>query len=381
MKPRVRFTVRLLSILVLAGTMVPGADAVLAQSPSTAPSLGPSPTPSPAASSLPYPRVPPASDVPHGHRLTPSGKPDASITRHGIRLELWRSSATVAPGEWVRFAVRTTNLGRDSAWQMSGECVTSGTAMTADLRAVTPAGQTWTGNAAAYKERITRDSTTAWIPAWRDLEELWATANAWAECTTMPGPLRLRPGESRVEHFAWYAGDRLSPDRSDLWTPPYPGTATVSVEWPFLARGDRPLIKDLRHVRRDPLRLEVPLTITGDDPGIPSLDQLVDIALSDPAWRAWVEADPTREGWSPYYVDSILWGGPDYPDGFPDDSGHANGILELELEQVLPIQSTPIDGMILLDPWSGEVLDVRVPDRALYDPAMTSPSPASSPAT
>lgn len=361
--------VRFLAILILT---VAVAGPTVAQSPSPAPSQ----SPNPPASPFPYPTVPPASDVPHGPKLVPTGKPDATITRHGIRLELWQSSPTVAPGEWVRFAVRTTNVGRDSAWQMSGECLTSGTEMAADLRTVTPAGETWTGNAAAYKERVTRFSTTDWVPGWLYLDQLWATAAAWAECTTLPGPIELRPGQSRVEHFAWYAGDRPSSERYDIWTPPYPGTATVSVEWPFLARGDRPVIRNLRRVRTDPIRLEVPLAITGDGPGTPSLDQLVDIALSDPAWRAWVEADPTREGWSRSYVKALLWGGPDYPGGFPDDPEHTNGILELELEQALPVQSTAMDGSILLDPWTGEVLDVHVPEWVLDPAGSASPSPS-----
>ena len=59
----------------------------------------PSASPSPTASPFPYPTVPPASDVPHGPRLVPGGTPDATVTRHGVRLELWRSSPTVAPGE------------------------------------------------------------------------------------------------------------------------------------------------------------------------------------------------------------------------------------------------------------------------------------------
>jgi hypothetical protein len=364
--------VRFLAVLILVGTAFVSAP-VGAQSPSPLPSH----SPYPSASPFPYPTVPPASDVPHGPKLVPQGKPDASVTRHGIRLELWQSSPTVAPGEWVRFAVRTTNVGRDSAWQMSGECLTSGTEMAADLREVTPAGQTWTGNAAAYKERVTDRSTMEWIPQWRYVDELWATAAAWAECTVMPGPLELRPGQSRVEHFAWYAGDRLSSERNDAWVPPYPGTATVPVEWPFLARGDRPVIKNLRHVRTDPLRLEVPLTITGDGPGTPSLDELVDIALADPKWHAWVEADPTREGWDLDYVVALLWAGPQLPSDFPDLAEHPLGILELQLWQMLPVRSTAIDGSILLDPGTGEVLEIGVPDWVLD--ALETPMPSTVP--
>ncbi len=368
-----RFAVRFLAVLILAGSTIVGTGPAGAQSPSLAP------TPGLSASPFPYLTVPPASEVPHGPRLVPAGKPDASVTRHGVRLELWQSSPTVAPGEWVRFAVRTTNLGRDSAWQMSGECLTSGTEMRADLRAVTPAGETWTGNAAAYKERVTRRSTTEWIPGWRWLGELWATATAWAECTVMPGPLELGPGQSRVEHFAWYAGDRLSPE-SDRWTPPYPGTVAVTVEWPYLSRGARPRITNLRRVRTDPIRLEVPLTITGDGPGTPSLDELVDIALADPAWHAWVEADPTRAGWSPYYVKANLWAGPGYPESFVNTFDHPNGILELELDQTRPdvtsmASGSMASGSILLDPWTGEVLEVKVPDLVLDATTSASPSP------
>ena len=269
-------------------------------------------------------------------------------------------------------------MGRGSAWQMAGECNTSGTVMTADLRAVTPAGETQTGNAAAYKERVTKLWMPEWVPAWVYLDQLWATATAWAECGIVRGPLELRPGQSRVEHFAWYAGGRLSRD-SGLWRPPFPGTASFTVEWPFLSRGDRPRISDSRPARTDPIHLQVPLTITGDGPGTPSLDELVDLALADPAWRAWVEADPSRNGWDRDYVRAHYWAGPDYPGPFLNTFDHPNGILELTLHQWLPGEADTVQGWILLDPWTGEVIHVRVPEWALTATPLPSPSPMSSP--
>ena len=235
---------------------------------------------------------------------------------------------------------------------------------------MTPAGETQTGNAAAYKERVTKHWMPEWVPAWVYLDQLWATATAWAECGIVPGPLELRPGQSRVEHFAWYAGDRLSRD-SGLWRPPFPGTASFTVEWPFLSRGDRPRISDSRRVRTDPIRLAVPLTITGDGPGTPSLDQLVDVALADPAWRAWVEADPSRNGWDRDYVRAHYWAGPDYPGPFLNTFDHPNGILQLTLDQRLPGEADTVPGWILLDPWTGEVIHVRVSEWAVTP----SPSP------
>ena len=364
--------VRFFAVTLLVGSTIAGAGPACAQSPSPTPGL----SPRPSASPFPYPTTPPASDVPHGPKLVPRGKPDASVTRHGIRLELWQSSPAVAPGEWVRFAVRTTNLGRDSAWQMSGECLTSGTVMTADLRAVTPPGETWTGNAAAYKERVTKRSTTEWIPDWRSLGALWATATAWAECTVMAGPLELRPGQSRVEHFAWYAGDRLSPERDDIWTPPYPGTASVRVEWPFLARGARPRVPDLRRVRTGP-----------DPPGAAAHDHRRRARSPHPStsWSTspcptrrgapgWRRTRPARAGTATTWT-RLLGGDRTTRVGFLDTYDHPNGILELELQQRLPGEVNEIPGSILLDPWTGEVLYVRVPDRVVDAAASAGPSP------
>jgi hypothetical protein len=88
-----------------------------------------------------------------------------------------------------------------------------------------------------------------------------------------------------------------------------------------------------------------------------------------------VEADPTRKGWSRYYVKANYWPGPGYPGTLGNTYDHPDGILELELQQRLPGETDETPGWILLDPWTGEVIDVRLPDWVVEAAASGSPSP------
>ena len=124
-----RFDVRLMprgylaGALVLVATIAAGPTA-LAQSPSASPTpsadTAPAADTSPTAAPFPWPTLPPPSEVPVGERFEPDGPPDATKTRHGVRVELWLSSASVAPGEWVQALVRTTNLRDTPACSWSG---------------------------------------------------------------------------------------------------------------------------------------------------------------------------------------------------------------------------------------------------------------------
>ena len=51
----------------------------------------------------------PPADVRTGRR------PDASVTRHGIRLDPWVADRTVRRGQWVSVRARATNVGRRPA--------------------------------------------------------------------------------------------------------------------------------------------------------------------------------------------------------------------------------------------------------------------------
>lgn len=311
----------------------------------------------PTATPLPWPTLLPPSQVLVPERFRPEGPPDATATRHGVRVDFWLSSPTVAPGEWVQAVVRTTNLRDTPAWSWSGECRTSGTRVAVDLNAIIPPGEAHTGNAAAFKRQALRWTTDTSFTPWRYLDDYASTRSGYAfvECGTMPGPLKLKARASLTERFAWYPADSFD---GDVWFQPLPpGPVTVRVSWPYLSRGERPSIDSRRAYRlTKPVKARTELGITGDGPGTPSLPELVDIALADPEFRAWVDAEPSRGRWCRWCVSADGWPGPTYERHlYLSHLGDTapTGVLTLELDQ----QQTR--GIITMDPWTGEVIDVQ----------------------
>lgn len=356
------------------------APMALAQSPSPPPVLSADPsTPSPAPpdGSLPGPVLPPPSDVPLPAALQPSGRPDASTTRHGIRVELWLSSRTVTPGAWLEALVRTTNLRKTPAFAMSGGCRQSATSVALDLRPEVPPGQAQTGNAAAFKEKVLRRGlrTHAGFGKRKDILR-WVTSaasigagRAFVECPFAPVPRRLHPGSSVTERFAWYPVGSFEDDPWSqlLW----PGPGTVTASWPFLSRGEPPTASPRRMGQMvKPIGASTTIEVTGDGPSRPSLPELIDIALADPRVRAWVDDDPTRKSWRGVSVDG--WSGPTYEHNMllEDLAGApATGVLTLELGRVIDGQSQR--GVVTLDPWTGEVLQVECVSSSQYRPCET----------
>jgi hypothetical protein len=359
--PSVQRAGSLASVLVLVAITAAG-PAALAQSPSpsaspaASASLAASPTPS--AAPFPWPTLPPPSQVPVPARFVPKGRPDATSTRRGIRIDLWLSSPTVAPGEWVQALVRTTNLRDTPAWSWSGECLTSGTRVAVDLGAIIPPGEPQTGNAAVFKQQALRWTTETGFTPWRYLDDDYASTGSgygFVECTIMPGPLNLKAGASRTERFAWYPAGSFD---GEVWFQPLPpGLVVVTASWPYLSRGDRPSLGSRRAYRlTKPVKATAELEVTGDGPGTPSLPELIDIALDDPEFRAWVDDEPGRERWCDWCVSATGWPGPTYEHHlYLSDLGDTrpNGVLTLELDQ----QRTR--GIITMDPWTGEVIDVQ----------------------
>jgi hypothetical protein len=356
-----------LSLLLLAVS----APAVLAQSSS------PQPSPSTGLAVQPTsgPILPPSSEVPLPAAVQPKGRPDASTTRHGVRVELWLSSSTVTPGEWVQAVVRTTNLRETPAYAMSGDCGRSDTSVDVRLDPEVPPGQTFSGNAGAFKRQVLRDSllTHAYLDGRKDVLR-WATdsatggpALAYVECPyPPPGPRRLGPGASVIERFAWYP---VGSFEDDPWLQPmWPGAGTVTVSWPYLSRGAPPAL-NVRQMYRmvRPIRATTAIEVASEGPNARGLPEFVDIALADPRFRAWVEEDATRRSWrgtsafaesGPTFEPSLyLWNLHDPP---------STGVVFLGLERAIDGQSHR--GIVTLDPWTGEVLQVECVGQSQFRP-------------
>lgn len=351
--------------------------AALAPSPSPLPSPSPSPTFQPTSG----PVLPRSSDVPLPAALQPKGRPDASTTRHGVRVELWLSTSSVTPGEWVQALVRTTNLRDTPAFAMSGECGRSGTSVTVRLDPQVPAGQSFTGTAGAFKRQVLRDSLLTWdgfgrrkdLLRWNSARAAGAVPFGFVECTGgFSGSRRLGPGASAIERFAWYP---VGGFEDDPWLQPmWPGAGAVTVSWPYLDRAAPPSASGRRIARMvEPIELTAAIEVTGEGPSARGLPELVDLALADPRFGAWVDEDPTRHSWrgasafgesGPTYEPSLyLWNLPDPP---------PTGVVFVGLERAIDRQSHR--GIVTLDPWTGEVLQVEC-----VGPSQFQPCPAPGP--
>jgi hypothetical protein len=311
--------------------------------------------------------------VPLPPHFRPTRPPDATRTRHGVRVELWLSAPSVAPGEWVQAVVRTTNVGTTPAWYWPGECWTSGTRVTVDLSDIVPQGQPQTGNAAVLKEAALSGEVSDSFPHWRDALDgtVWpGSGRAIVECTNpTTAAMSLKPGAVGEERFAWYPAS--SYDGEHWFQPLPPGSVRVTASWPYVGRGERPAVQRRQSDRAlNPIEATATLALTGDGPGTPSLADLVDIALAEPSFRAWVDADPPP-GMDDVGVD--LWPGPTYEHhlflaSLKDPP--RTGILSIELDRDVVNR-----GIVFLDPWTGEVLKVRLLGPRI-DQLLATPSPS-----
>jgi hypothetical protein len=309
--------------------------------------------PSPSPSTTPgvgYPTVPAPEAVELPAMVEPTGAPVASTTRHGVRVELWPSPREVGPGTWLEALVVATNTRPDRVWTRSSRCEGSATDVALDLSPVVDPGISQPGNAGALKQLLIDRSgvlRSAFDPVAPEAS-MSRSLLTLAECVWPDRRSSLRPGARRLERFAWYAATSLD---GGAFVPLPPGTVPVTVTWPYLGHGAR----TTPHPR--PITLRAAVTLTGDGPGTPSVPQLIDHALADPGFGAWVAADPTRATWSG--EDLVAWPGPELPAFSPfSELGTLppRGVVSIELDQVPASRSTSQRGIVVLDPLTGEVL-------------------------
>jgi hypothetical protein len=349
--------------VIAALTIMLATSSASAQSPTPSPRADVSAAPSPSSTPFPWPTLPTWSEVPVPATFAPDGSPDAARTARGVRIELWLSTPEAAPGTWVQALVRATNTRTDDVWYWLAGC-TAGTLVRVDLSSVTPMGVEQTGNAGVLKDIAIsgHDNAIAGYgvlgQTFDDYDDVVADQSSGAlvrplaECVTPGNVRRLRAGATRTERFAWYAASL----RAERAQPLPPGEVEVSVLWPYAGHGRRPRV-DWSHQPRHDLVASAPLILTGDGPGTPSLPEMVDTALADPRYRAWVDPDPdptdndvTLGMWPCATIAS--------PARWATMRGRApNGFVEVSLGRDEAIDGHHL-GVALLDAWTGELLDV-----------------------
>jgi len=353
-----------------AAVLVVSAGAVgqtSAPSPAVSPAPVPSTSPGPSATPFPWPVLPRGRLARGTFSEWPSGAPTASTTDRGVRLDLWLSATEAAPGDWIQAIVLATNVGDDTAWVRTGdECSRrTQTSVEVDLGPTTPMGITQTGLAGYFKDHLLAGGIGDHFRSpdrvlERDPSGIVGTA--WAECTNVHPDLLVEPilpGGTRTERFYWQAGrpDPYGPRGGLL--PLFPGTVPVTLTWAFAGRGAHP---DQERLARwiGPIRVSSAIDLTGDGPGVPSYPELIDAALADPEFGAWVLEHPFQQGWVIWHADlrPALYNAYLGRDRYLGDNA-PNGAVELFVGHGTRVNSPSLDprAAVYLDPWTGAVID------------------------
>jgi hypothetical protein len=269
-------------------TIAVAALLVAASSPWVALGQG-SPSPEPAidrpilAAPLPVPAGPPPA-------VDSDGPPSASVERHGVRLDLWVPAEPVASGAWMSTLLRVTNVGEVPVWVYGYPdnipCqlpIVGGI----DLRDLWAPGVEWSGNAGIFKAAVLGAGSPA------SLGSESAAVDPDATCLDVGLPAgRMRPGASfELPLEAWVRY---------LWRDqPLPtGIASVGYRLTFYRSDpDRHSGEDRR---RTFVEVRAPLAIAGTDVAYPSPQELVDAALAQPEFLAWIETRDFGQDWNPY---------------------------------------------------------------------------------
>jgi len=312
------------------------------------PSPAAAPTGAAAASTTPSTAVPAPTAPP---TLAPAarppaweveGEPAATVERDGLRMELFIAATELAPGDWLQARVRVTNLSDTTRYFDRQECLGDGIDIEPDLGGLLDPGVVQTGAAGRLKSELMAMGD---MPSWPQAGESDSGITEQSGPRCVPQLVRragrLLPGKSQerdLEIRPVYLLDRALPS----------GSIAVRAsfkDWGGGKQADRDL---------EPLVLESAVTVTGDGAGYPSPAQLVDIALADPQFRAYVEETEARGEWV-----NPSWHAWDRPPSaqarWKDLTGRVgDGFVEIGLFSVL--DGKEAYAVVNIDPWSGEVL-------------------------
>jgi hypothetical protein len=204
-----------------------------------------------------------------------------------MRLDLWVPAEPVASGAWISVLLRVTNVGEAPVWvpgyPSSIRCeppILGGI----DLRDLWAPGVDWGGNAGIFKAAALGGGSPASIGT-------EAVVAPDAPCRyPVPFEGRMRPGASvDLPLQAWV--------RYPWRDQPLPaGTASVGYRLTFY-RSDQ---GEGRVGRRSFVAVRAPLAIAGTDVAYPSPQALIDAALAQPEFLAWIETRDFGQDWNPY---------------------------------------------------------------------------------
>lgn len=330
----------------LMATIAVAALLVAASSPWVALGQGtPSPEPAIDRPILAAPLPVPAEPAP---LVSPEGPPTASVERHGVRLDLWVPAGPVASGAWMSALLRVTNVGEAPVWVYGypdnipcQSPILGGI----DLRDLWAPGVAWSGNAGIFKAAVLGAGSPA------SLGSEFAVVDPDAVCLDDGMPAgRMRPGSSfELPLEAWV--------RYPWRDQPLPaGTASVGYRLTFYRSDpDRHSGEDRR---RTFVEVRAPLAIAGTDVAYPSPQALVDAALAQPEFLAWIETRDFGQDWNPAVNGIEPPRGSTFAEVDP-----TGGPAPQETVEIGAFAEGSVDdsyGRVIVDPWDASVEEVII---------------------
>jgi hypothetical protein len=345
---------RLVLTTLVATLAVVLAAPVAAQSPgpTSVATVEPSAEPGPV---LVWPWVEVDDAEPSTWRAVVGSQPPTASRRHGrVRLDLWVIPPAASTGEPLSAVLRITNVSARRVIHPDEVC-SSESGLSVDVREVIPEGLTQSGAAADFKALVAKDlglwgSSPPWRP--RQPHGTGLVVQALADCS-VEDPWRdrwLAPGAHMDLPWSWFP-TVLFDEQEGRALPLAAGPVTVRVWW-MATPGTRPDHGPVWWKRARVATIAARVDLPGTTPAAPSALELVDAALTDADFRAWVEADPSQASWilvsvmAPYDAD----------DPFAQ-AQEPNGIVEVTLRR--DVDGREVEGRALVDPVTRRVIAYR----------------------
>jgi hypothetical protein len=214
--------------------------------------------------------------LPKGRKpvLATGRAPDATVSRRGVRLDLWVPKKAIRTGRWVPATMRVTNLsGRPINHYGQVGCDTGNDQLSFDFGGLFDAGKAWSGKAARFKQLLLRQ----WVPS-----AMTTVLPVRTDCVGSVGT------NETLESGRAFTVSKVAFARYPWASQPLPsGKARVNAcyRFEFGRYSDDAPAAD----RHYDLCVGAPVRIKGPTVEYPSPQALTDAMLSDPAFRTWVE--------------------------------------------------------------------------------------------
>lgn len=207
----------------------------------------------------------------------------ASAARDGFLLELWVEPKEVAAGQRVFALVRVSNVGTESPTWESNTCGTGPAPIVVTADNDIDPGKAWEGNAALFKQRAL-ESAGVGIGGPSVIGHFWEANKLGSNslCTADSRPRPFAPGQVEVATLAW---DVKATDAVAIQSGVAKLTSTFTSD-----AGE--------------LTVQTTIQITTGAAAGASLVDLIDVALAEPSFKAWLDDHP---GGAPTDTNIVYW--------------------------------------------------------------------------